>query len=271
MSQTPIREYDAKHIVFSHLQQDYHGHLVQSLTDLEKIPEGKRVIKPDQLFGKRGKHGLIGVNLDKAGLQSRLSEHLDKETTIDGKTDRLHTFLVEPFVPHTDEYYIAIKATKDADVIYFSLQGGVEVEENWDNVVEISISPLLAASSELLATIPSHLHNFVLRLFETYRSYGFVYLEVNPFVFDDNGTIHCLDMVAKVDSCEQYRQSSWKDITRVKPFGTKSYAQEDYIAAVDAKTGASLKLTIINPHGRIWLILGGGGASVITMDSLANK
>jgi len=200
-----------------------------------------------------------------------LSEYLNKETTIDGKTDRLHTFLVEPFVPHTDEYYIAIKATRDADVIYFSTQGGVEVEENWDNVVEISVSPLLAVSSKLLAEIPEKLHDFVIQLFQAYRTYGFVYLEVNPFVFDADGTIHCLDMVAKIDNCESYRQSSWKDIDRVKPFGTKSYPQEEFIAAVDAKTGASLKLTIINPQGRIRLLLGGGGASVITMDSLANK
>jgi ATP-citrate lyase beta-subunit len=271
MSQTPIREYDAKHIVFSHLQQDYHGHLVQSIADLEKVPEGQRVIKPDQLFGKRGKHGLIGVNLDKNELQTRLSDHLDKEVTIDGKTDRLHTFLVEPFVPHTDEYYIAIKATKDADVIYFSLQGGVEVEENWDNVTEVAISPLETLTTDHISFIPEQLQLFVIKLFESYRSYGFVYLEVNPFVVDDNGTIHCLDMVAKVDNCEQYRQSTWKDVTRVKPFGTKSYPQEEYIAEVDAKTWASLKLTIINPQGRIRLILWGGGASVITMDSLANK
>ena len=271
MSQTPIREYDAKHIVFEHLDMPYHGYLVQSPSDLEKMPVGQRVIKPDQLFGKRGKHGLIGVNLDKAGLQERLSDHLNKETTIDAKTDMLHTFLVEPFIPHTDEYYIAIKATRDADVIYFSTQGGVEVEENWDNVIEIAVDPLVPLNAELLAAVPTSLHSFVIKLFEAYRAYGFVYLEVNPFVFDANGTIHCLDMVAKVDNCEQYRQSLWKDINRVKPFGTKSYKQEDYIAAVDAKTGASLKLTIINPQGRIRLILGGGGASVVTMDSLANK
>jgi len=65
MSQTPIREYDAKHIVYTQLDMPYHGYLIQSLADLEEVPEGKRVIKPDQLFGKRGKHGLIGVNLDK--------------------------------------------------------------------------------------------------------------------------------------------------------------------------------------------------------------
>lgn len=271
MSQTPIREYDAKHIVFNHLQQSYNGYLIQSLTDLEKVPEGKRVIKPDQLFGKRGKHGLIGVNLDKAWLQVRLADYLNKSTTIDGKTDALHTFLVEPFVPHTDEYYIAIKATKDADVIYFSLQGWVEVEENWDNVTEVSISPLEMLTTEHISFIPENLQSFVMKLFEAYRNYGFVYLEVNPFVLDESWNIHCLDMVAKVDNCESYRQPARKNIARVKPFGTKSYPQEEYIASLDAKTGASLKLSIINPHGRIRLILGGGGASVITMDSLANK
>lgn len=271
MSQTPIREYDAKHIVFNHLQQPYNGYLIQSIADLEKVPVWQRVIKPDQLFGKRGKHGLIGVNMDHIELKYRLSDHLDKEINIDGKTDTLHTFLVEPFVPHTDEYYIAIKATKDADVIYFSLQGWVEVEENWDNVTEVSISPLEMLTTEHISFIPEKLQSFAMKLFEAYRNYGFVYLEVNPFVLDENGTIHCLDMVAKVDNCEFYRQSARKDIARVKPFGTKSYPQEEYIASLDAKTGASLKLSIINPHGRIRLVLGGGGASVITMDSLANK
>ena len=35
--------------------------------------------------------------------------------------DKLHTFLAEEFVPHTDEYYIAIKQMRDGDMIYFSL------------------------------------------------------------------------------------------------------------------------------------------------------
>ena len=39
--------------------------------------------------------------------------------------------------------------------------------------------------------------------------------------------------------------------------------QEAYIADLDAKSGASLKLTILNPQGRIWTMVAGGGASVI--------
>ena len=41
------------------------------------------------------------------------------------------------------------------------------------------------------------------------------------------------------------------------------YLQEAYIADLDAKSGASLKLTILNANGRIWTMVAGGGASVI--------
>lgn len=39
--------------------------------------------------------------------------------------------------------------------------------------------------------------------------------------------------------------------------------QEAYIAELDAKSGASLKLTVLNRAGRIWTMVAGGGASVI--------
>ena len=39
--------------------------------------------------------------------------------------------------------------------------------------------------------------------------------------------------------------------------------KEAYIADLDAKSGASLKLTILNKMGRIWTMVAGGGASVI--------
>ena len=182
---------------------EYNWYLVKNKNDIDTIPEGQRVIKPDQLFGKRGKLWFVGVKLDTAWLRKRYAEHANKETTIDGKTDILHTFLVEPFITHTDEYYIAIKATRDADIIYFSLKWGVEVEENRENVIEIQISPIETLTIAHLEKIPEKLHPFIMQLFDAYRTYWFVYLEVNPFVVDEAGIIHCLDMVAKVDSCEE--------------------------------------------------------------------
>ena len=38
---------------------------------------------------------------------------------------------------------------------------------------------------------------------------------------------------------------------------------EKYVDELDGKTGASLKLSILNPKGRIWTMVAGGGASVI--------
>lgn len=43
-----------------------------------------------------------------------------------------------------------------------------------------------------------------------------------------------------------------------------------YIASLDAKTGASLKLTILNPTGRVWTLVAGGGASVVYADAIAS-
>lgn len=63
------------------------------------------------------------------------------------------------------------------------------------------------------------------------------------------------------------------------PFGRAALPEEEFIADLDSKTGspsttssfiysllllgASLKLTVINPNGRLWTMVAGGGASVI--------
>ncbi|MBP6256556.1 hypothetical protein KA405_02280 [Patescibacteria group bacterium] len=44
-------------------------------------------------------------------------------------------------------------------------------------------------------------------------------------------------------------------MSRVKPFGTRYHPSETIVESVDAKTGASLKLTVINPEGRLWFLL----------------
>jgi ATP citrate (pro-S)-lyase len=42
-----------------------------------------------------------------------------------------------------------------------------------------------------------------------------------------------------------------------------------YIQKLDASTGASLKLTVLNPTGRVWTMVAGGGASVVYSDAIA--
>src|SRR3989344_9352726 len=72
-----------------------------------------------------------------------------------------------------------------------------------------------------------------------------------------------LDTVAQVDSCASA-------LPAPKPFGRKTYPEEESIEELDRNSGASLKLTVLNPTGKIWNILGGGGASIIYLDMIAN-
>ena len=143
MAQVAIREHDAEKMFSLFTGIPYSGFLVEKEADFSAFQNIKNtqkfIIKPDQLFGKRGKYGLIGVNLDEAGVKDWWQSKSQKEVTIGAHTGVLSTFLVEPFVPHTQEYYVAVQTERDHDVIFFSTQGGIEVEEHWDSVQEIRI------------------------------------------------------------------------------------------------------------------------------------
>eukprot|EP00092_Neocalanus_flemingeri_P041308 GFUD01044980.1.p1 GENE.GFUD01044980.1~~GFUD01044980.1.p1 ORF type:complete len:825 (-),score=220.37 GFUD01044980.1:214-2688(-) len=83
------------------------------------------------------------------------------------------------------------------------------------------------------------------------------------------------DLVAK---CIQTRAVQWRSkMTRDKDLVSKFICAlyKQYLAVhftymeinMDAKTGASLKLTILNASGRIWTMVAGGGASVVYSDT----
>jgi len=44
------------------------------------------------------------------------------------------TFIVEPFVPHDQEFYLSMVSERLGCTISFSECGGIEIEENWDKV-----------------------------------------------------------------------------------------------------------------------------------------
>lgn len=214
------------------------------------------------------------MNLNNANICNWWKDHFQKQTMIGKQEGKLTTFLIEPFVPHREEYYIAIKTEREFDVVYFSRAGGIEVEENWDQVQSsnIPLGSLIEKSFfEKLGISDSNILDFVYRLYSFFREYGFAYLEVNPFTFDSTGNVICLDMVARVDDSEAFRQRKhWENLVFPHPFGPEKTAGEQYIEKLDSETGASLKFRILNPDGRIWLLTSGGGASVIIADTLAD-
>ncbi len=283
MARKKVREYDAKRLLTQFLHEKgidvaYKGVLVEPSTNLNSLAqdhvwlqETKLVAKPDQLFGKRKKHNLVLVNATLQEVIQFIEEHRQKEVTIGKATGQLTHFLIEPFVAHEKEYYVAIVSEREKDMIYFSEQGGIDIEENWDNVVKIAVPTLEKLNIANMTGIAQNVQCIIAAIYEFAVEYDFSYLEINPLTFDAAGNLHLLDCVAQADDCASYKnQQKWQGLSFPKEFGKKSYAEEDYIADIDRNSGASLKLTVLNPKGRIWNILGGGGASIIYLDMIAN-
>lgn len=286
MAQKAIREYHAKKLISKYIPRlnwNYKGILItaNNLNEIDNLNFKKYVAKPDQLFGKRGKNGLIFISENKAEVKKWIKSKIGKKAKVvrnekdSGIEGILTHFIVEPAVEHTVEYYIAIKSNKETDTIYFSEQGGIDIEENWNSVTQIEVPfnlnlTALSANKGTFKKLDHELQSFIIDLYNFFKTYSFTYLELNPFVFS-GGEIIPLDTVARVDSTAQYEMDQyWGNIEFPKPFGSDASEIEAKVEELDAKTGASLKLTILNPQGRIWLLTAGGGASVIYADTVAD-
>ena len=309
MAQKAIREYDGKAIFARHWNEYFDGFhygfksvLVTSGDELrekakehgfEWLNQEALVAKPDMLFGKRGKNDLVLFRTEKPGdvtLEEAATWIDEKQshdvTLLSGQTGHLSHFIVEPFTPHTQEqeYYISATTVGEDDVLYMSAEGGMEVEEGWDekvNEVHIPINMVDANMKKAVkANIPDDIPaqnreafaSFAIAFFKFYRDMNFAYLEINPIVMLDNGEMAILDLVARLDDTAGFMMAEqWGDIEFPTAFGMEDQsAEEKAIAEADSKSGASLKLTILNPQGRIWTMVAGGGASVVYADTIAD-
>ena len=292
MARRAIREVDAKRLLAKYLPDYLEGFtypgkvaLVEADTDWDQLTAEhpwltteRLVVKPDQLFGKRGKHGLLGLDLDLAGVRAWVDERMGQEVTVGQTTDKLTTFLIEPFVPHQqeDEMFIAIRTAREGDVIYFSLQGGIDIEENWDSVVQIPV-PILSdiAEVDVVGQMPDFpgretVAAFVVALYRFFVDLAFTYLEINPFAFVGNEIVP-LDFVGQVDDTAAFLVGDkWGELPFPPAFGMKFTPEEQYIRELDERGGSSLKLTVLNPRGRVWPMVAGGGASVIYADTVSD-
>lgn len=316
MAQKAIREYDAKSILAKHWDKyfpdftyAYETVMVQNGSDLAEAAKNNQwlnektlVAKPDMLFGKRGKNDLVLFRDAKPGdvsLSKATTWIYEKSTTpqtvyfeFDGdtptgeaKSDMLTHFVVEPFTPHTqeEEYYISATCVGDNDMLYMSAEGGMEVEEGWDDKVTELAFAITDTEEQIANKIRAHVPTdvaeadkaqfaeFAVGFFRAYRELNFAYLEINPFVMQGN-KIELLDMVAKLDDTAGFMMvDEWGDIDFPTSFGMEEKSPEVLaIEDADSKSGASLKLTILKPEARIWTMVAGGGASVVYADTIAD-
>ncbi|KAK7508656.1 hypothetical protein BaRGS_00000222 [Batillaria attramentaria] len=253
----------------------------QLTADNPWLTSQKLVVKPDQLIKRRGKLGLIKAGVDLQGVKEWLATKLGKDFQIGSAHGKLKNFIIEPFIEHKqdEEYYVCIHSHRYADTILFHHQGGVDIGDVEAKALRLDIpvdtdTTAEAVRKQLLPNVPDSekqcLTSFILALYKLYKELYFTYLEINPLVVTQ-GRIYILDLAAKIDQCAEFLcKAKWGNIEFPPPFGRDALPEEAYIADLDAKSGASLKLTVLNKKGRIWTMVAGGGASVIYADTICD-
>jgi len=250
-----------------------------------EFPSGdgaRLVVKPDCLFGKRGKHDLVGLDLSVEEAKAFIQARSGKRVEVDGCAGVVDTFIVEPFVPHADEFYMSIASERLGLTVSFSDMGGIEIEENWDRVKSVFLPTGEAPSEERLGSLFTQvavdlrpkLLDYVCACLAAFDDLDFSFMEMNPFTIDPaTQQPFPLDMRGALDDTAAYRQQRrWGDaaVDFPMPFGRRLSPAERTVSAMDERTGASLKLTILNPRGSIWTMVAGGGASVIYADTVGD-
>lgn len=296
MAQKAIREADGK-IMMARLLKDYTDgkYKIQNRfisvgpeTDLKKLPnkykwlqKEKLVVKPDQLIKRRGKSKLLLLNTDWKEAATWIKKRMNKPITVSAVTGILNHFIIEPFVPHDekDEYYVAIISEREGDTILFHHEGGINVGDVDAKAAKLFVpigeTPVSREiEKKLLDKVPKErkalIAEFIEGLFKYYADLNYTYLEINPFIVDGK-TVIPLDLAAKLDDTATFVSGrKWGSIDFPSPFGRMLSKEEIFVEELDAKTGASLKLTVLNPEGRVWTMVAGGGASVIYADTITD-
>lgn len=244
------------------------------------------VVKPDVLLKRRGKLGLVLIGVTWDEVTAHLKKYLNSAFSCGGVEGHLTHFIVEPYFPHEqqNEFYVAIRTKAEGDEILFCSKGGMNVGDveasaerllvpvghEEGDIQEKDLEDLVSAvvDSQAKALLPS----FLRWLYARFCSLHLAFVEINPFSFDaGTNTFRVLDAAAKIDRTADFLcQDAWKGLELPNPFGRELTPEELYIRELDQKTGASLKLTVLNPKGRIWTMIAGGGASVVYADTICD-
>lgn len=253
----------------------------------------KLVVKPDQLIKRRGKNKLVLVDVNYNQAKDWIQQKTQGPITIYGKFDgngkpvdkgtvgQLTHFIIKPFAVYkeSDECYLAIMSSKEGDTILFHHEGGVNVGDVDSKAARLDVPVGTFPSEEeikkkLLEKIPltrkKLIAGFIEALFKFYADLNFTYLEINPIAITEDSVIP-VDLAAKLDDTAEFESGDkWGEIDFPVPFGRMPTKEEAFIEDLDSKTGASLKLTVLNPEGRVWTMVAGGGASVIFADTITD-
>ncbi len=275
MARKKISEFRAKKILSVFLDLPYDGLSFDAskgnFSALDELDSSKRyVVKVDEGVKKRMKKGLVALNKSPQELQDEVEKLQEKGYT---------HFIIEPFVPHdsSSEKYLSIERVREGLQVLYSEKGGIEVEENAESIKKILINLSLSERSESkgdwafdfaqakkIADDLSLDFKALNKLLDAFSKYHFSFLEINPLVVE-NSNFYLLDIAAEVDSAgEFFVHGGWGENDFRTP-GHKT-EEEKSVDLLSQKSQASFMLNVLNPNGSIFMLLSGGGASIVLAD-----
>jgi len=266
MPRKKISEFRAKTILFEALGGDYSGVSLDMAGNAEaavsKLDDNKRyVVKVDQGVKGRFKKGLVKLGRTKAEVPGDAQELAAKG---------FRYVLVEEQLEHAPETerYLALERQRVGNVLSFSAKGGVNVEEAAGEIRRAPFTLEVAGRAAEALGLPADALTSLVKAFDD--NY-FSFLEVNPLVVAD-GRANLLDAAVEVDTEAAFFVNERWTAADFRSYETAPMLpQMEAVEELASQSQASFRLAVLNPNGSIFLLLSGGGASVVLADEVFNQ
>jgi ATP-citrate lyase beta-subunit len=260
-----------------------HYVVVTSVDELEKLghvnewlKKSKLVVKAHEALGSRFKLGLVKVGLGLKEAEAATKEMIGRQVG----SITVSQVIVSEMIPHKDEYYCAVKSTREGTDILVANCGGIEVESNWDRVKRLAVEVGQQPSEESLERLAKDagftgatlkkMAEFAGKMFTCFDTEDAQYLEVNPVVLrEPDHELIALDAVTLLDGDAKFRHPDW-NFAFAAEFGRAYSKHEMEVMAVDSKIKGSVKFIEI-PGGDTAMLPAGGGASVYYSDAVVAR
>lgn len=267
MPRKKISEYQAKNIVSKALHVPYQGISIDAKNNISAQLVGIQdandsyVVKVDQAVKGRFKKGLVKLDVS----ANQISAEIDAL-----KAKGYRWMLVEPMVTHqkAEERYLALSREREGIRLSYSEFGGVDVEDRPDSIDTTILTDDVRFDE--LATKTYISVDALQQLIRIFNETHMTFLEINPFIVNDE-SLKLLDLAVEVDSAGAFFTQEWTEQDFREPSDRHVYPEEQMVRELAAKSPASFKLDVINPNGSIFLLLSGGGASIVVADEVYNQ
>ena len=258
---TLLAKYKIPHPQFLIIDQPNH---------VSQFPNWRRfVVKANLPLGGKKKAGLVKI-CSRDQLDSTVRDVLSKAGSV----------VVEEYVEHEKEYFLALRGVREGVEATYSERGGTEVEESWEKVKKVLISNQeLELNNYHLKelNVNSSVREFTRKLIHFFQSEDATYLELNPLAVSNmyvtsndrvlQHTCVPLGVVLEIDDSARFRHDDWGSLARMG-YGLGPTIREKRIKEIDGEIKGSVKLVEVKDGGDTALLAAGAGAALFLADAI---